>query len=76
VCKYKEALDDIPTFGVFNKAQTVFIVTTSANALYAEIGKPVQDQIDLDDREQVADIKNISVSDDDSQFFVLANKKD
>ena len=40
VCVYKEPLDDVPTFGVFNKAQTVFIVTTPDNALYCEIGKP------------------------------------
>lgn len=76
VCEYNESLDDVPTFGVFNKAQTVFIVTTPDNALYCEMGKPKETQIDLDKREEVALIQNISVSEDDSQFFVLANKKE
>ena len=47
-------LDDQPRFGVFNKDQTKFIVTSSMDILFVDTksGK----EIDLDDREEISAI--------------------
>jgi hypothetical protein len=63
-------LEDYPRFGVFNKDQTKFIVTSSMDILYVDIIKHLE--IDLDDREHISSIQNILVG--SSHFYVLANK--
>lgn len=52
--KLNNTLDDQPRFGVFNKDQTKFIVTSAMDILYVDIksGK----EIDLDDREEISAI--------------------
>jgi hypothetical protein len=70
--KLENQLDDQPKFGVFNKDQTKFIVTSSLDILFVDIKK--RQEIDLDDREEVSAIQNIIT--DNKHFYVLANKKE
>ena len=64
-------LEDYPRFGVFNKDQTKFIVTSSMDILYVDTVKHIE--IDLDDREHISSIQNILAG--SSHFYVLANKR-
>lgn len=65
-------MDANPKFGVFNKDQSKFIITSSEDILYVDIHKQIE--IDLDEREEVSSIQNI-IS-DNNNFYCLANKKE
>jgi hypothetical protein len=70
--KFDNALDANPKFGVFNKDQSKFIITSSEDILYVDIHKQIE--IDLDEREEVSSIQNIIT--DNNNFYCLANKKE
>ena len=63
--------DEDPSYGYFNTDQTKFILTSSQDCLYVDIEKKIE--IDLDDREEVANIQAIHACDE--FFYVFANKK-
>lgn len=71
--KYKQPLDDTPTFGVFNKDQDKFIVTSATDVRYCNM-KDVNLEVDLDDELNIGGIKSITV--DSKHFYILANKLD
>ena len=62
---------DPPNFGVFNKDQSICIVTSINDILYINLKTGYE--LDLDDQESIGDILNILG--DDKYFYVLANKR-
>lgn len=56
--KFKEPLDDMPTFGVFNKEQDKFIVTSAHDVRYCNMSNPNL-ELDLDDELNIGGIKSI-----------------
>lgn len=71
---FKEPLDDVPKFGVFNRDQNCFVVTSSKSVWF--VNMKTKEQFDIGKREMVEDIQNITVSVKDDEFFVLANKRE
>ena len=69
---FKEALEDQPSFGAFNRAQDKFIVTSASDIRYCDLKNPSA-EVDLDDELEISAIESITV--DDEHFYVLANKK-
>lgn len=57
--KYKQPLDDTPTFGVFNREQNKFIVTSPTDVRYCNI-KDNNLEVDLDDELNIGGIKTIT----------------
>ena len=68
---YKEPLEGSPTFGVFNKTQDKFIVTSAQDVRYCDV-KDKEKEVDIDDRLNIGGIKTICV--DDHHFYILASK--
>ena len=69
--KIDNQCDQDPSYGYFNQDQTKFILTSSQDCLYVDIVKKIE--IDLDDREEVANIQSIHAC--DQYFYIFANKK-
>ena len=72
VFAYKKGLEAAPKFGVFNKDQTQFIVTSEDEIRYVDRVKTKE--IDLAVQEGVAGIESVLA--DDLDFYILANKRD
>lgn len=70
---FKDPLDDVPKFGVFNNDQSCFVVTSAREVVF--VNTKAKLEVDIGAREEVSDIQNITVSADDQEFFVLANKR-
>lgn len=68
---YKTPLDGSPIFGVFNKNQDKFIVTSAQDVRYCDIKNKDREE-DIDDLLQIGGIKTICV--DENNFYVLASK--
>jgi hypothetical protein len=64
-------LEDQPHFAYFNNTQRKFIVASNEDILFVDMDKKIE--IDLDEREEIEDIK--SCLGDDSLFYILANKR-
>lgn len=58
---------------MLNKAQDKFIVTSVKDVLYCNIKNP-DNEVDLDNYLSISAIENIQY--DDTNFYILANKKD
>ena len=69
--KIQDEFDKQPTQVVFNDDQTIFIATTYINALYVDINKEME--VDIDDAEEVSNIHNIIYSNE--MFYVMSNKR-
>ena len=72
VYQIENALEDFPKFGVFDKMQRTFIVTSSKDILYVNMVEEIE--VDIDDAEGISDIKNIIYK--NNHFYIIANKKD
>lgn len=70
--EYERGLESAPKFGVFNKDQSQFIVTSEDEIRYVDLNRTKE--IDLAVQEGVAGIESILA--DDGDFYVLANKRD
>lgn len=71
--KFKDPLEDMPTFGVFNAEQDKFIVTSANDARYCNM-KDSNLEVDLDTELNIGGIKSICT--DAKHFYILANKMD
>ena len=70
--RYQFELKDKPHFGIFDLEQRKFIITSDEDALYVDMDK--KEEINLDDQEGISSIQNIVA--DKSTFYILANKRD
>lgn len=69
---YKHPLHEEPHFGVFNKDQKKFVVTTEQDVRYIDI--KTSEEIDLHAQEGLGSLQNVVA--DDHYFYILANKKE
>jgi hypothetical protein len=67
----KNNLFDPPSMGIFNRDQTICMVTSINDVLYMDLSRGYE--LDIDEKEKIKDIQQI-VS-DETYFYVFANKK-
>lgn len=70
---YKSSLGHKPKFGVFNQEQTCFVVNTAQQLWFVDI--KANKEFDIGEKEDVQNIQNVTISRDNTEFFILANKK-